>query len=130
MTTIRVLACTLAVMVAGSCKADSTAPEGSLVIDVRVSPPNLTLAVGRQGTLSATVTGPPGIPQGVLWRSSANSIATVSAQGVVTAVSEGAAFVRAMWALDTTVLNISAIQVTADIISTEVDAGNRIVRRQ
>jgi uncharacterized protein YjdB len=54
-----------------------------------VRPDSLTLRTGASEPLQATVTADPGVSTAINWRSSDEAIATVSAAGVVTAVSPG-----------------------------------------
>ena len=61
---------------------------------VSVSPTSINLTVGATETLTATVT-PVGAYPNVVWSSSDEAVATVSATGVVTAVAEGSATITA-----------------------------------
>lgn len=73
----------------------SVTPEA--VADLTVTPGQLTLRVGEDARLSATVTGARGgaLSPPVRWASSAAQIAAVSAEGVVTGRSPGSAVISA-----------------------------------
>ena len=66
------------------------------VAGVTVAPPTLSLAIGATGTLTETVSPADATNKSVTWNSSNTSVATVSATGVVTAVSEGDATITVM----------------------------------
>jgi uncharacterized protein YjdB len=75
------------------------------ITSLNVQPANLNLAVGRTGTLTATVQQPAGAPQATITYTSSNTaVATVTAAGVVTAITPGSAniTVRAQSASNTT----------------------------
>jgi uncharacterized protein YjdB len=95
-----------------SCK-HGTAPESSTVINVLITPSTLAMKTGETKQLSAKITGPPGITQGVTWRSQDPDVASVSPNGVVTALNEGTAFIRATWTLDPEVYSLATIIVTS-----------------
>lgn len=71
----------------------NTLSELAIVQAISVSPTTATVAVGAAETLTATVT--PSSFTDVTWTSSDESVATVSAAGVVTGVSEGTATITA-----------------------------------
>lgn len=60
---------------------------------VSISPSSLTIEVGKTGQLSAVL--PAGAASSIVWESSDPAVATVGADGVVTGVSGGGAFIRA-----------------------------------
>ena len=62
---------------------------------VVLSAPTLTLTVGQTATLTATVYPPNATDKTVEWESDDESVATVSADGLVTAVAEGSANITA-----------------------------------
>ncbi|MEZ4986998.1 MAG: Ig-like domain-containing protein [Saprospiraceae bacterium] len=64
-----------------------------LVTGVSVNPSSSTLYESQTVLLTASVTPTNAANQGVSWTSSAPAIATVNANGVVTAISEGTAVV-------------------------------------
>jgi len=70
-----------------------TLPELAIVQAISVSPTTASIAVGAAETLTATVT--PSTFTDVSWTSSDESVATVSAAGVVTGVSAGTATITA-----------------------------------
>ena len=70
-----------------------TLPELAIVQAISVSPTTASIAVGAAETLTATVT--PSTFTDVSWTSSNESVATVSAAGVVTGVSAGTATITA-----------------------------------
>lgn len=61
---------------------------------VTVDPATLALAVGAKDVVEATLSGK-SVTQGATWRSSDTTVATVSANGVVTAISAGTANITA-----------------------------------
>jgi uncharacterized protein YjdB len=72
----------------------------------------LPLMVGRNETLIATVTLPPGVNQAVTWSSSNPAVATVSDAGLVTAVTEGIATVTVRVTDEPTISAICKVTVT------------------
>ena len=82
----------LAMVVLTSC-SDGTNPTALRVTSVRISQSELSLqSLGEQATVTATVSGPNGatVAAPVAWTSLDPSVATVSASGLVRAVSNGA----------------------------------------
>lgn len=79
-----------------ACQSDDTMPEPSVPeIVLRVMPEAMTLEVGTTGNLDVTFEGPTALlAAGLGYNSSDFEIATVSREGVVTAVSEGTVVVR------------------------------------
>ncbi len=80
---------------------------------VAITPSNLNLNVGTTATLSATVSPLNATNQSVTWVSSAPSIASVSASGVVTAQAAGSATITAVTVSGGFVSNTCAVIVTA-----------------
>ncbi len=83
------------------------------VTSVTVSPSSFTLDLSGTATkqLSATVNGTNNPSQGVTWASSNTAVATVSANGLVTAVAKGSATITATSTYDTTKSGQCAITV-------------------
>lgn len=79
-----------------ACQSDDTTPEPlTPEIVLRVMPEAMTLEVGTTGNLDVTFEGPTALlAAGLGYNSSDFEIATVSREGVVTAVSEGTVVVR------------------------------------
>jgi uncharacterized protein YjdB len=76
--------------------ADIAVTVNAVVRGVSISPPAATLDIGQSTTLTATVDADPGISREVDWSSSAQSVATVNANGTVTAVAPGNAVISAV----------------------------------
>ncbi len=70
--------------------------------EISVTPSTVSLGTGQSQTLQATVQLDPGLPTTVTWRTSAATIATVSAGGVVAGVAQGTATITAVAVGDTT----------------------------
>ncbi len=107
----------------GGCDSDPGGPPTPTVASVTISPASATLLVQTTRQLSATVrdangTELPGRP--VTWRSGNAAVATVDANGMVTAVSAGSA---AVIATSEGVSNTAAITVTTTISFLSVSAG-------
>ena len=81
-----------AFILALSCE---NAPEEIAVTEVTVSQPTAELIVGESVKLSATVTPSDATNQSISWISSSISIATVTNDGLVAAVAEGKATIKA-----------------------------------
>jgi uncharacterized protein YjdB len=103
---------------AASCKSATAPPTGGAILVV-IDPATVNMKAGFQVQLKATVTGPPGITQGVTWRAINPDIATVSANGLVTAIIEGTALVRASWIPDPEEFSVATINVTSSPIMEE-----------
>lgn len=86
-------------------------PQPIDVASVDVSPATATIAVSGTEQLTATVL-PSGAVQTVTWSSSAPSIATVSATGLVTGVAAGTATITARSTYDNAKTDTAAITVT------------------
>ena len=82
-------------------------------IGITVNPPAGTLTVGQTLPLTATLTGTNST--GVIWRSGAESVATVDATGLVTARAVGTAVITATAAYDFEVVARATITVTAPV---------------
>lgn len=97
--------------------ADSTQAATATIIvlprvtGLTVTPPSATLAPGSTVTLTAVVTGDPGVATTVTWSSSNPAVATVSEAGLVSAVAAGTASVTARAAADPTRSASAAITV-------------------
>ncbi len=79
----KTVSCTVTVTAASSTTVDVTG--------VSINKGSTTLAIGKSETLTATVTPDNATNKNVIWKSSDESVATVSSSGVVKAVSEGTA---------------------------------------
>ena len=90
------------------------------VIDVALNPTTLELMAGNTGTLTATITPANATNQNVTWTSSNSAVATVDANGVVTAVSSGTATITV-----TTVdgSRTATAVVTVSLPPNQIDAG-------
>jgi hypothetical protein len=87
-------------------------PTEPTVVEVAVSPVSATLTkAGQQIQLDATVTTTGFAPQSVIWSSDDETVATVDAKGVVTAVGEGTAHIAATSSFDSTKYSTSEITV-------------------
>jgi uncharacterized protein YjdB len=102
----------LVVALAAGCKS-GTPPESSTVISIVITPSPASVKPGQTLQLSAKVLGPPGIQQGVNWRSLNTQIATISSSGLVTGVAEGPATIRATWIEDSEEFTTIEVLVTA-----------------
>ncbi len=94
-----------------TCAVTVTGTEVVRVTGVTVSPTTATLAVGATQQLTATVAPANATNPLVGWASSAEGIATVSSQGLVTAIAQGSATITANTA-DGSFKATSAITVT------------------
>lgn len=83
-------------------RASTTVTVIPIVRGISVSPATATVAPGGSTPLTATLTGDQGAPAGIVWRTSAPAIATVSSTGVVSGVAIGTATITALAAGDTT----------------------------
>ncbi|MDR1792145.1 MAG: Ig-like domain-containing protein [Bacteroidales bacterium] len=77
----------------GNGNGDGGETETVAVTGVTVAPSAVTLKVGETASLTATVEPANATNKSVTWNSNNTSVATVSASGVVTAVSEGTAII-------------------------------------
>ena len=71
-------------------------------VTVAITQRNVGINPGATSTLTAAVGADPGVATGVTWTSSANAIATVSAQGVVAGITTGSAVITATSIADVT----------------------------
>ena len=91
----------LALLVAMACSDDDpagTAPPPAPVATVTVTPRTQTLTIGQTTTLTAALADAAGNPitgRLIAWTSNDETVATVSAAGVVTAIADGAAQIDA-----------------------------------
>ena len=83
-------------------KATASVVVASRPVSVSITQGNQTLIPGATFQLEATVSGDPGIPTGVVWSTSAASVATVSGTGLVTAIGNGGATITASAVADPT----------------------------
>ena len=112
-----------------ACKKDPGPVESSPYIDIVITPPTPVVQVGGQITLTARVTGPAGISQGVVWSAIDPEFATVNNSGVVTAVAEGSGRIRAAWALDPEIYRQVEVQVTVRPVEEEAAQRARSERK-
>ncbi len=101
---------TALVLVLAACSGELLDPT---VTDVIVSPLESTVVVGATGRLSANVIGPGSPSQRVEWSSNNNSVATVSATGLVEAIAPGTAVITAISTFDPTKSGTAIVRVTA-----------------
>ncbi len=97
-------------------------PETNIPVkEVTVTPATLALKVGDAATaLTATVT-PEGADQGVTWTTSNNKVATVTADGKVTAVASGTATITATSTADETKKSECEVTVTNPATAIAID---------
>jgi uncharacterized protein YjdB len=95
----------------GLTACDEDSPVAPPPITVQVVPPSATLEVGQTITLVATVQN--AANQNVTWASAAPGVATVNAQGTVTAVAPGTAVIHAASQQDPNARGAAAIVVVA-----------------
>ncbi len=86
------------------------------VQSVTISPTSASLMVGQSQALNAVVTTTGGLPTTVVFRTSAPGVATVSASGVVSAVSGGSALITAMATADTSRQATATITVASAVV--------------
>ncbi|HWJ14024.1 MAG TPA: Ig-like domain-containing protein, partial [Gemmatimonadaceae bacterium] len=91
-----------------------TTPPDQVVHSVTVTPSSVSLKVGDKVTLAASVDAGAGVTnRGVTWSTSSATVATVDANGTVTAVAGGTATIIAKSAADPTVSGAAVVQVAA-----------------
>ncbi len=88
-----------------------TATFTQIVSDVSLSPASLELSVGESKSLTATVTSTDDSKKDVSWGSGDNNIATVSADGLVTAVGAGETYIAASSTLDSSIRGTATVHV-------------------
>ena len=71
-------------------------------LTVSITPRNVGLNPGTSTTFAAVVSADPGVPTGVTWSSSTGTVATINAQGVVSAISLGSTLITATSVADAT----------------------------
>lgn len=91
---------------------DTPDPDAPDVTTVTVSPDTASLVVGGTQQLTVVV-APSGAPQGVVWQSSDTNVATVSQNGLVTALVAGVADITVTSSVDGTKSDIAAVTVTS-----------------
>lgn len=94
-------------------------------IGITVNPPSGTLAVGQTLPLTATLTGTNST--GVIWRSGAESVATVDVTGLVTARAVGTAVITATAAYDFDAVARATITVSASSIAISLNPTNATI---
>ena len=115
-----------------SLEGTSTITVAPVVRQIAIAPPTSTsLFLGQSVTLAATVTADAGASQAITWSSSNSAIATVTAAGVVTAVSVGSVNITAVSAVDSsktasvTLTTLSrALTISLSVPALTVTAGN------
>ena len=96
-----------------------TNPSDSVVTGVTVSPPAVTMKIGDKVTLAASVAAGAKITDhGVAWSTSSATVATVDANGVVTAVGGGTATIIAKANANPQIQGASVITVGANVLAT------------
>lgn len=104
-----------------ACGGDGGTAATDRVLDVAVTPADLTLRPGQTAPLAASVrTSGSSASTSVQWRSDAAAIATVSSQGVVTAVAAGTARITAVAQGDTTRRATATVTVRAAVTSVTI----------
>ena len=81
------------------------------VRNISVTPATVSLGTGQTQALQATVQIDAGLPTTVTWRTSAATIATVSAVGVVSGVAQGTATITAVSVGDTTIRGTATVTI-------------------
>lgn len=103
-------------------------PVTPAVTGISVTPPSATLAIGGTAQLSAVVTAnDPSVALTVTWSTSAASVATVSATGLVTAVGRGSATITATSTANANFKAGAQITVEGGVRSVTVSPTNAIV---
>src|SRR5690242_15049041 len=97
----------------------TTTPVGTVVHSVTVTPSSVTMKAGDKVTLVASVDADAGVTdRTVTWTSSNTTVATVDANGVVTAVAGGTASIIAASKADASVKGAAAVTVGANVAAT------------
>lgn len=92
------------------------------VVSVAIDQSDFDLAVGGSAQLTVEVEVEGAVGTGVVWSSGAESVATVSASGLVTAVAEGSATITARSAADATKSDaLTVTVVAAGVVSVSID---------
>ena len=107
-------------------KTDTPATVEPTAIGLELIPNQTTMIVGSERTIIATVT-PTGASQEVIFSSSDTDVATVTEDGIVTAVGIGTAQITVQSAAKASVCNIISIQVT---MNTVVEDGNYYINNK
>ncbi|MBC8088703.1 MAG: Ig-like domain-containing protein, partial [Phycisphaerae bacterium] len=107
----------------GTLQGSATVNVVPVVRQVAIVPPvSSTLFLGQTRTLVATVTADTGLAQSVTWSSNTPSIATVSANGVVAAVTAGAVIITATSTVDASKSASLALVVSSQPVSVTLSA--------
>ena len=96
--------------------------ETPAVTAVEVSPASATLTVGETAAFTADVTATGGASEAVAWSSSNETVATVDADGLVTALAAGTATITATSDFDDTVSGTGTVTVNAAPVEPAVSA--------
>ncbi len=118
------VALVLAALICTSCGDKNAVPPagvaptpvtaGTSVLSVTVTPSSILLTQGERATLAATVTAEAGVTdRSVTWSSSNTSIASVDANGIVTAVGQGTTTILATSRANAAVAGAAAVVVIA-----------------
>ena len=92
---LRTVWAALIAVVACACQMIGPSDLGQSVTGLNLNKSSINLLIGGTGTLAATILPSNAVNQNLVWSSSDNSIATVSASGVVTALAAGKATITA-----------------------------------
>jgi len=87
-------------------------------VTVSIAQRNIGINPGTNTTLTAAVSADPGVQTGVTWSSSAGGVATISAQGVVSAVSLGSTLITATAVADGTKRDTVTLNVVPRLATT------------
>ncbi len=105
-------------------RATSAVSVVPVVHGITLTPQSLGVFLGQFFQLQASVDADPGLSRAVIWRSSSPSIATVSASGVVTAVSVGQSIVTVLSVADTTKRLNSVVTVASQPTTVTITQGD------
>jgi uncharacterized protein YjdB len=116
-------------LVVVACTGPAVTPA---VTNVTIDDGSRSVTVGSALALTATVVTAGGASDAVLWSSDEPDTATVSSAGVITGVSPGEARITATSALDasksdTTTITVTALPTAPEVLSVNIDAGERSV---
>ena len=100
-----------------SGSSELTVTDVPAVTGVTLDPPTLELELGESATLTPGVDAVGGADESVTWASSDDTVATVDADGVVTAVAVGTATITATSVFDVTVEGTADVTVLAEAVT-------------